>query len=319
VGSFAAESIDDLMHDALSALLDGGQATNPTRGPARELRGVRLELTNPRVRLSRSLARGKPFSCLGELVWYLAGSGDAEHIEFYVRKYRDEAEPDGTVHAAYGTRLFADSGRLATAIATLRSKRDSRQAVVPLLDADDLLRRSGHVPCTSTLQFFLRDGLLDLVVSMRSNDAYLGLPHDVFAFTMLQEIVARSVDAELGTYVHMAGSLHLYDEHVESARSFLDEGFTVPKAMPPMPSGDPWPEVARLVEAERAIRLDGPIDFSAFGSPYWADLARLLKLFALTKKDASDGEIARIRSEMHSHDVYDVFLNDRFGVSGDRT
>lgn len=318
VGSFAGESIDDLMHDALTALLERGQATNPTRGPARELRGVRLELTNPRVRLSRSFARGKPFSCLGELVWYLAGSGDAEHIEFYVRKYREEAEPDGSVHAAYGTRLFADAGRLATAIATLRSKRDSRQAVVPLLDAADLLRQGGHVPCTSTLQFFLREGVVDVVTSMRSNDAYLGLPHDVFAFTMLQEIVARSVDAEVGTYIHMAGSLHLYDEHAESARSFLEEGFTVPKPMPPMPTADPWPDVTRLIEAERAVRIGTPVDFAMFSDPYWADLARLLNLFALTKKDANEAEIARIRDEMHNHDVYDVFLNDRFGVSGDR-
>jgi thymidylate synthase len=307
------------MNESLAALLNHGDRIEPSRGSARELRGIRLELTNPRVRLSRSHARGKAFSCLGELVWYLAGSGDADHIKFYVKKYRDEAEPDGSVHAAYGTRLFAEARRVFTAIDILRNKRDSRQAVVPLLDAADLVRGSGHVPCTSTLQFFLRDGAVDLVVSMRSNDVYLGLPHDVFAFTMLQEMVARSVGAELGTYIHVAGSLHLYDEHQEQARSFLAEGFTVPKAMPPMPQGDPWSDVKKLIEVEQTIRLGGHLDVAAVDSPYWTDLARLLALFALTKEPGNETEIARLRSEMHSHDVYGVFLNDRFGVPGAST
>jgi thymidylate synthase len=37
-----------------------------------------------------------------------------------------------------------------------------------------------------------------MVTTMRSNDAYLGLPHDVFCFTMLQEIIARSLGREIG-------------------------------------------------------------------------------------------------------------------------
>lgn len=316
VRSFVAESIDDLMNESLAALFDHGEHIEPSRGPARELRGMRLELTNPRVRLSRSHARGKPFSCLGELAWYLAGSADAAFIEFYVKKYRDEAEADGSVHAAYGTRLFAEQRRMMTAIDILSSKRDSRRAVVPLLDAADLVRSTRHVPCTSTLQFFLRGGEVDLVVSMRSNDAYLGLPHDVFAFTMLQEMVARSVSAELGTYIHVAGSLHLYDEHEEAARRFLSEGFTVPKPMPSMPTGDPWPAAAKFVEAEKTIRFGGQVDFAVIESPYWADLVRLLALFALTKNPGNQTEIARLRGGIHSHDVYDVFLNDRFGVPG---
>ena len=310
-----AESIDDLMNESLTALLERGERIEPSRGPARELRGVRLELTNPRVRLSRSHRRGKPFSCLGELVWYLAGSGDLSHIEFYVPKYADEAEPDGSIHAAYGTRLFAEDRRAQAAIDTLKCKQDSRQAVIPLLDAADLVRGTGHVPCTSTLQFFLREGIVDLIVSMRSNDAYLGVPHDVFAFTMLQEIVARSVGAELGTYVHFAGSLHLYDEHDDSARHFLAEGHPLPTPMPPMPPGDPWAEIARLVAAEQDVRHGQPLDVSAFDNPYWADLARLLALFALSKDQRVD-DIARLREEVQSLDVYGVFLKDRFGVEG---
>lgn len=39
---------------------------------------------------------------------------------------------------------------------------------------------------------------------MRSNDAYLGFPHDVFFFTMIQELVARSLGIRVGDYHHFA-------------------------------------------------------------------------------------------------------------------
>jgi len=310
--SHTENSIDDLLRSTFEALNEHGESISPTRGPASELRGVRLELTDPRSRLSRSHTRGKVFSCLGELIWYLAGSSSAEHIGFYVGAYRDEAEPDGTVHAAYGHRLFP-AGRLKSAIGTLETKPDSRQAVVPLLDFGDLERGTGHVPCTSTIQFMLRDGRVDAVVYMRSNDAFLGLPHDIFAFTMLQELVCRSVGAELGTYVHMVGSLHLYDEHSSRTNDFLNEGYSSFRPMPEMPLGDPWDSVRSIVAAERAIREGESIDADAVGSPYWADLVRLLRIYALTKQRGMDAitDIEQIRKSM-SCDLYDVFLNDRF-------
>ena len=310
----AESSIDDLLHGSLTALIANGEEIRPSRGPAIEVRGARLELKDPRARLSRSYGRGKVFSCLGELVWYLAGSGTADHIGFYLPKYGGEAESDGTVHGAYGTRLFADSGRLRTAIDTLCDKPDSRQAVVPLLDAIDLAGGYAHTPCTVILQFMLRDSQVDMVVYMRSNDAYLGLPHDIFAFTMVQELVARTVSAELGTYVHMVGSLHLYDEHRPATDQFLQEGYTSFRPMPEMPPGDPWPAVDSLIRAEKAVRVGNQDEPELIGEPYWDDLIRLLHAFALSKSaHCTDNAIAAIRQSMHS-DMYDVFYNDKFDL-----
>lgn len=309
---FCEETLDDLMHGALEALVLNGQLTRPSRGDALELRGVRLELTNPRARLSRSYSRGRVFSCLGELVWYLAGSDSVEHIAHYLSRYRDDAEPDGTVHAAYGTRLFAPEARLQRAIETLDAKQDSRQAVVSLLDVEDMNGTWRHVPCTSTLQFFRRDRLLDMVVHMRSNDAYLGLPHDVFAFTMIQELVARSLDLRLGTYIHMVGSLHLYSEHQDRAEAFLGEGFASVTPMPAMPEGDPWHSVDTLVAAEQTIREGGSIDPDESLAPYWADLLRLLIVYTAYRSEGDQSPaIARARRSM-SEDTYDVYLNDKF-------
>ena len=162
----------------------------------------------------------------------------------------------------------------------------------------------------------LRGERVDMVVFMRSNDAYLGLPHDIFAFTMLQELVARTIGAELGTYVHMVGSLHLYDNDRDATNEFLEEGFASFRPMPPMPPGDPTAAVEWIVEAEAAVRVGGIVEPDSVGEPYWADLVRLLNIYALSRLDGNtENGIAAIRQSMHC-DVYDVFLNDKFGVLG---
>ena len=86
-----------------------GAAISPTKGPARELTGVQLELTNPRARLSRTETRGKPFSCLGEFCWYFAGSDDASFIEYYIPGYKQFANGE-RIFGAYGPRLLNHDG-----------------------------------------------------------------------------------------------------------------------------------------------------------------------------------------------------------------
>ena len=83
----------------------------------------------------------------------------------------------------------------------------------------------------------IREGQLETVVTMRSNDAFRGLPHDAFSFTMIQEIMARILGHELGTYTQFVGSLHLYDSDLQLSRQYLEEGWqpTQRVAMPPMP------------------------------------------------------------------------------------
>src|SRR5687767_7008309 len=68
-----AKTLDDLMHNVLERLLRSRNRVAGTRGATRELNGVLLKIANPRARLSRSVSRGKVFSGLGELMWYLSG------------------------------------------------------------------------------------------------------------------------------------------------------------------------------------------------------------------------------------------------------
>ena len=207
------ETLDDVLLELYPALLARkDEVVNASRGKTAEAIGVLIEITDARARLSRTETRGKLFSSLGELLWYLTRERQLDFIERYIPRYKKESEDGVTVYGGYGPRLFAWRGhdQLRNVIELLKERPTSRRAVIQIFDAEDIADPHIEVPCTTTLQFFVRDERLDMVTTMRSNDAYFGLPHDVFCFTMLQEIVARSLDRDIGIYRHFVGSLHIY-------------------------------------------------------------------------------------------------------------
>ena len=310
---FSDKTLDDVLHRVIEEVIKRGELIHPTKGDALEITGVLLEILDPRARLSRTETRGRIFSGLGELCWYLAGSNKADFISYYIPQYKKLAEA-GEIFGGYGPRLRNWKGinQLSKVIEVLKTKPDSRQAVIQLFDALDNGGQHKDVPCTCTLQFMLRQSKLQLLVNMRSNDIHWGLPHDVFCFTMLQEIVARSVSAELGSYKHVVGSLHLYTKDAGPAKRFLKEGWqsTVP-LMPPMPVADPWRSITLLLEAESAIRKQTAFDEVDLDriEPYWADLVRLLQVFAAkTKRHPGARTVSAIRQKMSSS-VYYPFLD----------
>lgn len=303
------DSLDDLLRAAIEVVLEHGERVFATKGPNRELRGVTLQLTNPRARLSRSESRGKVVSALAEFLWYLSGSNATDQISHYLPRYSHYDE-DGIVFGGYGPRLRGGADQLATVVGLLRDRPSTRRAVIQIFDGADLLEEHKDVPCTCTLQFLNREAGLDLVVYMRSNDVFIGLPHDVFCFSMIQELVARSVGINVGQYVHVVGSLHLYDRDAEDAQRFLDEGYFDLKEMPPMPAVDPMGDVAEILESEAQLRagLD-PLSVALPSNQYWADLARLLVAFELDR-DGRHHEISSVIERMCT-DVYNLHVEDR--------
>jgi thymidylate synthase len=307
---FTADTLDDLLRDVLTELIKSTHVVTPTKGATKEYTGVLLELRNPRARLSRTERKGTVFSCLGELMWYLAGSDELAFMTYYVPGYGEYSDDGQTVHGAYGPRLFGMHGvnQIENVAALLKANPNSRRAVIQLFDASDLTKRFADVPCTCTIQFLARDGDLQAVVYMRSNDAYLGLPHDIFCFTMLQEMLARRLGLDVGVYKHCVGSLHMYDEHLAEVQQYLTEGYqpTLSVAMPPMPLGDPRPAISRVLEAETAIRAGTATPDLTRLDPYWCDLIRLLRIFASAKRDDWLG-MEQLKSQMASR-LYDSYV-----------
>jgi thymidylate synthase len=307
-------TLDDLLRQVFEKALKHGVAVKTSRGDTIELGSVLLRLSNPRARLSHTEKKGKVFSGLGELLWYLARSNELKFIAYYLPQYEEDSEDGKTLYGAYGPRMFDLRGhnQIQNIVELLTEKPESRRAVVQLFDAEDLAARRKEIPCTCSLQFMIRAGRLNMATVMRSNDAYLGLSHDVFAFTMIQEILARTLNVELGVYTHFVGSLHIYTRHRSAVQKYLQEGWqpTQNVAVPEMPSGDPWPSIQALLQAEAASRRGRDSKQFLEGlDPYWQDLGRLLQVYRCFK-DGNNKEITRIRRKMSSP-VFDQYITKK--------
>src|SRR5690348_10679804 len=99
-----AATLDDLLHEVYRRLLHSGKVVTPSSGETLETSGVLLELTNPRARISRTETRHRLFSCLGELLWYLAGDDTDKFIRYYIPDYPNRGGGE-TLPDAYGPRL----------------------------------------------------------------------------------------------------------------------------------------------------------------------------------------------------------------------
>jgi thymidylate synthase len=177
-------------------------------------------LLNSRRRISIS------YAC-AELLWILSGEKAIKRIVAYAPQYKKFSDDGKTAHGAYGYRLLynwrMDVSQLKAIVDILKRFPESRQAIVTLWTANaDLLHAvnndSTDLPCTLSFQFLIRDKRLHMITTMRSNDAWLGLPYDVFVFTMIQMLLAYALDVDLGTYTHQVGSMHLYEKHWDAAR-----------------------------------------------------------------------------------------------------
>lgn len=153
-----------------------------------------------------------------EFLWIMAGRTDIEMLAPYNSNMIQFSRNKLSLTGAYGPKI---NQQLRYVVETLKCDEGSRQAVISIWERRPSLDQD--VPCTLSLQF-LRSMLgLDLIVTMRSNDVWLGFPYDVFTFTMIQSFVAHKLNLGVGRYMHQAASGHLYLNNVDKAKLISDE------------------------------------------------------------------------------------------------
>ncbi len=313
--SLEAKTIDDLLHQVFEVLIEQGVEVNPTKGKNKEIFGVGLLLENPRARLSQTESKGKAFSGIGELLWYLSGSNELDFIEYYLPKYDQYSDNGKTIYGGYGPRFWnmdEKDNQIQNVIDLLREKPSSRRAVIQLFSSADLETHYKDIPCTCTIQFAIREGGLKMAVYMRSNDAYIGLPHDIFCFTMLQEIIARELGVELAEYNHFVGSLHLYETSEDSVKGYLQEGLQSLKVeMPKLPDGSQFEQIEIVKRLEKMLREEKIINRDDFKllSQYWKDIVILLQIHANFKMEDFDS-INLLKREL-SYKEYEQIVDDK--------
>lgn len=174
-------------------------------------------LSDPTNNIMKNSLRNLPMKyAIGELLWYMSHNNKLKEIQKYTKGW-DRMSDDGvTVNSNYGWCIRDKYGfdQWEWCKQELNNNPNSRRAVIHIKEPSD--KESKDVNCTVCLQFFIRDEKLYCTTYMRSNDIWLGYPYDVFQFTCMQILMSMELGIELGTYTHIAGSLHLYGRNYVS-------------------------------------------------------------------------------------------------------
>jgi thymidylate synthase len=254
------ESLRTSYYDIAREILDKGAAVHVRGRDTFEVSPAVISCHNPLDALPTGTGRGVVKSlAVVEALSLIAGQADPRLFVAASPHYANFVDPaTGELDVAYGPRL---AHQVAWAETRLRADAQSRQAHVDFWARD--LDRPGlrAYPCVVSCGFTVRDDELECYVEMRSNDVWLGLPYDAFAFGQLQATLANVLGTKVGFYYHYVRSLHIYADDAEKASQLFPPKPEASGWMPGGLKGSSWAEARH--RANGILRGDEPSVVSA--------------------------------------------------------
>ena len=179
-----------------------------------------------------------------EIAWYDSASRSVSDIPAPVPPiWKMIADENGEVNSNYGRLVYHEDngGQFQQVVRTLRNSPMSRQAVMIYTRPDIHTTAGNDFICTNAVQYLIREGRLNAVVQMRSNDAVFGYRNDyawqrVVMARLLRELKSApsrptlTSDAEIliklkmGTITWQVGSLHIYPRHYPLLEAAIETG-----------------------------------------------------------------------------------------------
>lgn len=191
-----------------------------------------------------------------ELLWFMRGDTDAnllreKGIKIWdgntSRDFLDKRGlchyPEGTLGPLYGwqwrffgakySHEFSDTSKhdinkiggfdqLQYVINEIKRNPTSRRIVMSYWNPVDFDKMVLY-PCHFSVEFYVtNDNKLDCLFNMRSSDVFLGLPFNIFSYTVLTYIIALKCDLEPGRLIYIGGDIHIYKNHIEQINKQLD-------------------------------------------------------------------------------------------------
>ncbi|CAB4152999.1 ThyA Thymidylate synthase [uncultured Caudovirales phage] len=177
-----------------------------------------------------------------ELDWYQSASLNVNDIPGGAPKiWQQISSESGEINSNYGFLLFSDENhmQLDNVVKHLIADQGTRRATAvytrPTIHQD--WNRDGMTDfiCTNAVQYLIRDGLLHVVVQMRSNDIVFGYRNDwawqkYVQEILIQDLAENDIFVKPGSIVWNAASLHMYERHFWMLENYIE-------------TGDPFPEL----------------------------------------------------------------------------
>ena len=230
ISFFQGSTADDVWQQVAQAFRqsDGVSIQDSRGGQTKEILHSAISIKDPRQRwvVSKRPAINPAFA-LAEVVWIMTGRSDLAFLDFWSKEYSKFAGPGPELHGAYGYRLRRHLcvDQMDRAFRALSGDPDTRQIVLQIWDSKvDMPHADGtpandDIPCNVISMPKIRDGKLEWLQIIRSNDVLRGAPYNFIQFTCLQEILAGWLDIECGTYNQISDSLHVYESNMKHVLS----------------------------------------------------------------------------------------------------
>ena len=129
--------------------------------------------------------------------------------------------------------------QIAQAIDTIKNNPNSRRNIVSawnVAEIDDIVQTGGLPPCHTMFQLNVRSGedggsdKLDLHLTQRSADTFLGVPFNIASYALLLSMLAQVTDKQPGEFVHTTVDTHLYLNHLDQVDEQLSrEPYPLPQ------------------------------------------------------------------------------------------
>jgi len=177
-------------------------------------------------------------SIIHELLWFLKGDTNVAYLQEHgVRIWNEWANENGELGPVYGKQWRSWSNKqgesidqIQQALTLIKQQPDSRRIIVSAWNVADLPEMALS-PCHCLFQFYVANGKLSCQLYQRSADAFLGVPFNIASYALLTMMMAQVSGLEAGDFVHTFGDLHLYQNHLEQAKTQLER---TPRPLPKM-------------------------------------------------------------------------------------
>ena len=245
-GNTFAEAYKNLLNEVYNKF---EYETAPRGMNIREIMNCSVTIENPYSNLFKNEVRDLPLKYLKkELALYLSGRNDVDGFGEASKFWKKIANDDGTINSAYGNLIFkmkdtpnSEFSQFGWALYSLEIDKDTRQAIMHFNRPMHQYKGVKDFPCTLEMVFHIRNNKLNATTVMRSNDVIKGTTFDIPFFMLLQQIMHNCLlkvypDLEMGTYTHIAHSMHLYESDFDLVKKMLEKEF-VADEMPRITDG----------------------------------------------------------------------------------
>jgi thymidylate synthase len=234
---------DTAWRNLLHRIMEHGTEVSPRGQLTKEILHtnlVQVDMARPVV-MTPERKLNYRFMC-AEALWILNGSNRLEPLARFIKRFEQYSDDGVTLFGAYGPPIAAQIDYVAQA---LLDDRETRQAVLTIWRQNP--PKSKDIPCTVAMSFSIRHNMLHQHVYMRSSDAWLGIPYDMFSFSMVGLTLASYYNDAIrkletcnlryvtpGVLSISMTSSHLYERDFEQVKLILDS--PCPQPVDPVPT-----------------------------------------------------------------------------------